>query len=86
MYTYFISIADRVETLVTGNVSLINVTFNPLIKQYAQAAYKGIRDEKLLDVQPAQSQSSKQKETDYRKVDVNSLPHEEVRELGSEWL
>jgi len=79
-------LADRIETLVTGNVSLFDISFNPVIEQYAQAAYKRIRDEKLLDVHPVQDQASEQVETDYRKVDVNSLSHEEVRELGSEWL
>lgn len=79
-------LADRIETLLTGNVSLFDISFNPVIEQYAQAAYKRIRDEKLLDIHPVQDQAGEQVETDYRKVDVNSLSHEEVRELGSEWL
>ncbi len=80
-------LADRVEMLVTGNQSLFDNTFNPLIEQYAQAAFKRIRDEKLMDIHPVGGHLIEQAaEADYRQVDVNSLSHEEVRELGSEWL
>jgi transposase len=79
-------LADRVESLIKGDVPLFGYSPSPIIEQYAQAAYKRIRDEKLLDLNPMTKQASKKAETDYRKVDVNSIVHEEVRELGSEWL
>ena len=79
-------LADRIESLIEGHVPLFGYSPSPIIEQYAQAAYKRIRDEKLLDLNPITKQTSEKAETDYRIVDVNSIVHEEVRELGSEWL
>ena len=78
--------ADRIESLIQGHMPLFGSSPSPIIEKYAQAAYKRIRDEKLLDLNPITKQTSEKAETDYRKVDVNSIVHEEVRELGSEWL
>jgi len=79
-------LADRIESLVKGHMSLFGLAPNPLIEQYAQQAYKRISDEKLLDVNPVIQAVDKIPENDYREVDVNSMIHEEVRELGAEWL
>ncbi len=79
-------LADRIESLIQGDVSLFDVSSNSSIEEYAQQAFKRIREEKLLDLNPITKQTSEKAETDYRKVDVNSIVHEEVRELGAEWI
>lgn len=79
-------LADRIESLVKGHMSLFSPAPRPIIEQYAQQAYKRISDEKLLDVNPVTKPVDKNLVNDYRKVDLNSMVHEEVRELGAEWL
>jgi transposase len=79
-------LADRIESLVKGYMPLFSHSLNPLIEKYAQQAYKRISDEKLMDVNPITKPEGEKIESDYREVDVNSMVHEHVCELGAEWL
>ena len=79
-------LADSIESLIKGHTFLFGASLSPVIEQCAQDAFKRISDEKLLDVSSSTSHPESKVETDYRKVDINSIVHEDVRELGAEWL
>jgi len=85
-------LADRIEQLVMQRPGLFNELPAPieeLAKHYANI----IISKKLMDTktkqnikQPEQATSPIKCDTDYQTVDVNSLEHKRVREIGAEWL
>ena len=82
-------LADAIESRIKGERHLFDLNLKPEIEKYANEFSIRIITEKLLDVSPSVSQSinSPQKTTtDYQTIDVNSLHHEDVREIGTEWL
>jgi len=81
-------LADRIEQLIKGETQLFYFSESPDIERYAQEFAARIIDEQLIDVNPSFT-SSKQTidiEKDYETVDLSSLEHEQVREIGAEWL
>ena len=82
-------LADLIEIFVKGERQLFAYDIKPSIEKYAREFAKRIIDEKLLDKAPGTS-SSKQTgdnlEAYYESVDINSIKHEDVREIGAEWL
>jgi hypothetical protein len=79
-------LADRIEALVKGETALFAFDIPLVIERYAQAASKRIKEDKLLDVNPLTKPSVIDPNTEYEQVNINSITHEEVRELGAEWL
>jgi hypothetical protein len=79
-------LADRIEALVKGETALFAFDIPLTIEQHAQAASKRILDEKLMDVNPLTTPAPVDQNTDYEQVDLKSIVHDDVRELGSEWL
>lgn len=79
-------LADRIEALIKGEATLFSFDVPLAIEQHARAASKRILDGKLLDVNPLTKPQSTNQDVDYEHVNINSIVHEEVRELGSEWL
>jgi transposase len=80
-------LADTIEALIHGETRLSFFDAGPEITRYAKEFAKRITDEKLLDIQPKTTQPEyKDIEPDYQEVDLNSMRHDEVREIGAEWL
>jgi len=79
-------LADRIESLVKGERSLFSDDIPVVIEKYARAAYKRIADEKLMDVSASLKTGETETVTDYQEVDLNSMNHDEARELGAEWM
>ena len=82
---------DRIEQKVKG----LNPLFSNIpdhIEKEAETLYRRILNERLLDckvaaVSPAKDETSEEVEnTDIRKVDVNSIIHDDSRTFGGEWL
>ncbi len=74
-------LADRIETLISGNL------FENDYPAHIEALAKGFYS-KITEIQKTKSpgQNKRQREVEYHKVDINSLQHEDVREVGAEWL
>ena len=80
-------LADTIEALVHGETRLAFFDVGPGIVRYAKAFANRITDEKLLDIHPKTTQPAYSEiEPDHQAVDLNSMRHEEVREIGAEWL
>ena len=79
-------LADRIESLVKGERSLFADDIPAIIEKYARAAYKRIVDEKLMDVSTSLKAGKTETVPDYQEVDLNSMNHDEARELGAEWM
>jgi len=80
-------LADTIEALIHGDTRLLFFDVDPKITKHAKAFAKRIIDEKLLDVQPEKTQPEYNDiEPDHQEVDLNSMRHDEVREIGAEWL
>ena len=82
-------LADAIETKLKGEYLLFPFKLKPEIEKYATEFAKRIINEKLLDISPTIQQNTDNQQniaTDYETVDINSISHEDVRELGPEWL
>jgi len=80
-------LADTIEALIHGETRLSFFDAGPEITRYAKEFAKRITDEKLLDIQPKTTQPEYSDiEPDHQEVDLNSMRHDEVREIGAEWL
>ena len=84
-------LCDRVEQKVKG----VNPLFSSLpdhVEKEAEFIYRRILNERLLDCQADTVSSAMEQEveavenTDIRKVDVNSIIHDDSRTFGGEWL
>jgi hypothetical protein len=84
-------LCDRIEQKVKG----VNPLFSNLpdnVEKEAEFIYRRILNEKLLDctvntVSPSIDEESEELENpDVRKVDINSIVHEDSRTFGGEWL
>ncbi len=78
-------LADRIESLIKGEYSLFDIDVSSSIEHHAQLAYKRIVNEQLLDINSL-TKVEENREKDYHDLDLNSINHDDVRELGSEWL
>lgn len=80
-------LADAIEFIIKGESRLSFFDTKPEIEKYAREFSNRIINEKLLDVEPTVRElETVSLPTDYEKVDLNSIKHEDVRELGTEWL
>jgi transposase len=80
-------LADTIEALIHGETRLAFFDVSPEISRYAKEFANRIIDEKLLDIHPKTTQPEYSDiEPDHQEVDLNSMRHEEVREIGAEWL
>lgn len=81
-------LADRIETMVKGEDDLFISLDKPHIEKYAREFSNRIINEKLLDVNPLVTTGKQETEipVDYETVDMNSLKHKDVREIGAEWM
>jgi transposase len=81
-------LADRIEQIIRGEQPLFppeNETIERLAHYYAQL----IIDQQLVDTPSSKSGRKREdlvETSDYQLVNVNSLSHERVREIGAEWL
>lgn len=81
-------LADRIEQIIWGEQPLFppeNETIERLAHYYAQL----IIDQQLVDTPSSKSGRKREdlvETSDYQLVNVNSLSHERVREIGAEWL
>ena len=80
-------LADTIESLIHGEARLSFFDVGPAIVRHAKEFANRIIDEKLLDIHPKTTQPEYSDiEPDHQEVDLNSIRHEEVREIGAEWL
>lgn len=80
-------LADTIEAIIRRENRLSLFETKPEILKYAKEFSARIINEKLLDVRPTiEEPEINEIPADYQKVDLNSIKHEEVRELGAEWL
>lgn len=81
-------LADTIESLVRGQKRLYSLKDKPIIEKYARKFTDRIINERLLDTIPDKRVNNKADipAKDYQHVDLNSMNHEDVRQLGSEWL
>jgi len=84
-------LANRIEELYHGNTSNLFHTYSAKIEQLATKFHQELREKsKIL----ADSLSTNEchiigiqaVEKDFENVDINSIKHDEVREIGAEWL
>lgn len=74
-------LADRIELLITGDMFVLECSGH--IETLAKKFYaKVLESSKIKRANPVKNT----KDTDYRNVDINSMEHEDIRELGAEWL
>ena len=81
-------LADSIEKLIKGQQIFSLFDVKPEIDNYAREFAKQIIDNKLLDVSTNKhpSDSIDNRTADYETVNLNSLRHDDSREIGAEWL
>lgn len=84
-------LADRIEAFVFKRTSLFDDTTPAPIRKLAHYFGQIIIDKKLLDVPASISRKHKSIEEppdvpDFQEIDINSIGHDFVREVGAEWL
>ena len=79
-------LADLIEIFIKGERQLFPFEVKPEVERYAREFADRIINEKLLDIPPVSSQaaSAVSPEQEYEIVDLNSLRHEQAREIGAE--
>lgn len=78
-------LADRVESLYSGNAPSLFSNIPDPVEQLALQFYKELRNKFKKQV-VATSEDHQNKEQDFERVDLKSMQHDEVREVGAEWL
>lgn len=74
-------LADRIESLIIGDLFVLECPGH--IETLAKKFYaKILESSKIKRAKPIKETEA----TDYRKVDINSMESEDIRELGAEWL
>lgn len=74
-------LADRIESLIIGDLFVLECSDH--IETLAKKFYaKILESSKIKRAKPVK----KTEDSDYRNVDINSMEHEDIRELGAEWL
>jgi transposase len=77
-------LANYIECLYLGTTPMFEVT-SEVVKAYATEFYSQLRD-KNKQVKVDANKSAKVTNTDIETVDLNSIQHDDVREIGAEWL
>ena len=80
------SLADRIESMLTGTISLFDNQENPNISKYAQEYYNKIVEGRLYDAAKGKATDTNAHSPDYQEIDINTFQTSDVREIGSEWL
>ena len=81
-------LCDRIEQKIKG-VNLLFSNMPDNVEKEAEFIYRRILNEKLLDCTASAVSPSKDEEpenSDFRKVDINSMSNEDSRTFGGEWL
>lgn len=81
-------LADLIESKLKGENTFFSFDIKPEVEKYASIFANRIIDEKLIDIAPSISEKKAEFKinTDFVNIDLNSIQHEEVREIGAEWL
>lgn len=82
-------LADRIEQIVYKRPSLFVLQIPEKVENLAQHFASIIINKGLLDIPngtPVRSNGEDERDHDYQEVDVNSLEHNNAREIGAEWL
>ncbi len=79
-------LADRIESLLKGEKKLFAYEVKPVIEKYARGFAKRIIEENLLDVARVPGMVTEGMANDYETIDLNTIKHDQARELGAEWL
>ena len=81
-------LADLIEVLIKGNRQLFAFEVKPDIERHAREFANRIINENLLDIATPKESSEDLDSINasYENVDINSIKHDQVREIGSEWL
>ncbi len=89
-------LADRIEHLLSGSLEIGLVPLPTQIETLALHFYQIIIERKLIDKSIASKPKAERKaepainpqavSANYQTVDINTIEHENVREIGSEWL
>lgn len=81
-------LADLIESKIKGDKQLPLFDVQPAIEQYATEFSKRVIEEQLIDIDTnsGQSDTSPPGEKEYETVNINSFRHDDVREIGAEWL
>ena len=59
---------------------------DPVVKHYVDLFYNRIVSEKRVDIDKTEAQKAKKGGEDMQLIDINSVRHKDVREIGGEWL
>ena len=78
-------LADRIESMLTGSLSLFNEKIDQNIEEYAKQFYTEIISKKMFDASD-KSDNKDEHIADYQNIDLNTFESEEAKEIGSEWL
>jgi hypothetical protein len=76
------AIADGLNDKLSGSTRLFSK--NPKIQNYIDNLWTQLVSEKKLDI--ILDIRKKESESDWQRIDINSIKNEDVRELGSEWI
>jgi len=82
-------LADCIEQFVYKKTTLFEITDSPKIKKLAEHFGNIIIKKGLLDIahnKPKSTQTSVQIQEDIHSININSIEHNQVREIGAEWL
>jgi hypothetical protein len=81
------SLADRIEQLCSGQSDLFAYPIADKVEKLAQSFYKQLRSKLQVPiVKPEKKQVQQETAKHYVHVDLNSIEHDEGREVGAEWL
>ena len=78
-------LADRIESLLTGAVPLL-FDVPPEIEVLAQKYAKKITEKGIFPISKTARSISKDIQTDYQEVDINSIEQLDSKTIGGEWL
>lgn len=79
-------LADLIEALIKGDRQLFSFDVKPEIEKHAHRFANRIINEKLLDIPSEAKPSDYSESSSFEEIDINSVKHEDVREIGAEWL
>ncbi len=78
-------LADRIEEIIRGEGPLFEIQ-NKRVEELAHRYAGIIINQKLIDIPLKRAEERAKGITDYQSIDINSVTHNEVREIGGEWL
>ena len=78
-------LADRIEEIIRGERPLFELQ-NKRVEELAHRYAGIIINQKLIDIPLKKAEERAKVLTDYQSIDINSVTHNKVREIGGEWL